>query len=135
MYLSYVHWGKTGKLKNGLKKIKTRVGFNIASFMKKNSNRDGGSTALYAAFTVDTLDMVYIVDMVYTVEMVYTVDTVDTANTVDTLDSVDTVDTVDMVIPDICHGRKGRRPCKLFLPSVNFYRFNAKNWQLLRILP
>ena len=42
--------------------------------MKKNSNRDGGSNALYAAFTVDTLDMVYIVDMVYTVEMVYTVD-------------------------------------------------------------
>ena len=28
-------------------------------------------------------------------------------------------------IPHICHGR----PCKFFLPGVNFYRFNAKNWQ------
>ena len=27
---------------------------------------------------------------------------------------------VDTVIPDICHGRHGRRPCKLFLPGVNF---------------
>ena len=32
-------------------------------------------------------------------------------------------------IPDICHGRHGRRPCKFFLAGVNFYRFNAKNWQ------
>ena len=32
-------------------------------------------------------------------------------------------------IPDICHGRHGRRPCKFFLTGVNFYRFNAKNWQ------
>ena len=32
-------------------------------------------------------------------------------------------------IPHICHGRHGRRPCKFFLPGVNFYRFNAKNWQ------
>ena len=23
-------------------------------------------------------------------------------------------------IPDICHGRHGRRPCKFFLPGVNF---------------
>ena len=23
----------------------------------------------------------------------------------------------------------GRCPCKFFLPGVNFYRFNAKNWQ------
>ena len=30
-------------------------------------------------------------------------------------------------IPHICHGR---RPCKFFLAGVNFYRFNAKNWQL-----
>ena len=32
-------------------------------------------------------------------------------------------------IPHICHGRHRRRPCKFFLPGVNFYRFNAKNWQ------
>ena len=32
-------------------------------------------------------------------------------------------------IPHICHGRHGRRPCKFFLPGVNFYRFNAKNWR------
>ena len=32
-------------------------------------------------------------------------------------------------IPDICHGRHGRRPCTFFLAGVNFYRFNAKNWQ------
>ena len=34
-----------------------------------------------------------------------------------------------VVIPHICHGRHGRRPCKFFLAGVNFYRFNAKNWQ------
>ena len=32
-------------------------------------------------------------------------------------------------IPHICHGRHGLRPCKFFLAGVNFYRFNAKNWQ------
>ena len=32
-------------------------------------------------------------------------------------------------IPYICHGRHGWRPCKIFLAGVNFYRFNAKNWQ------
>ena len=32
-------------------------------------------------------------------------------------------------IPHICHGRHRRRPCKFFLPGVNFYRFIAKNWQ------
>ena len=32
-------------------------------------------------------------------------------------------------IPHICYGRHGRRPCKFFLPGVNLYRFNAKNWQ------
>ena len=32
-------------------------------------------------------------------------------------------------IPHICHGRHGRRPCKFFLAGVNFFRFNAKNWQ------
>ena len=35
----------------------------------------------------------------------------------------------DISIPDICHGRHGRRPCKFFLAGVDFYRFNAKNWQ------
>ena len=30
-------------------------------------------------------------------------------------------------IPDICHGRHGRRPCKFSLPGVNFSRLNAKN--------
>ena len=37
----------------------------------KNTIRDGGSTALYAAYTVD---MVYIIDMVYTLDLVYTAD-------------------------------------------------------------
>ena len=32
-------------------------------------------------------------------------------------------------IPDICHGCHGRHPCKFFLAGINFYRFNAKNWQ------
>ena len=32
-------------------------------------------------------------------------------------------------IPHICHGRHGQCPCKKFLAGVNFYRFNAKNWQ------
>ena len=39
-----------------------------------------------------------------------------------------------MLIPDICHGRHGRRPCKFFLAGVNFYRFNAKNWHFRQIL-
>ena len=38
------------------------------------------------------------------------------------------------LIPDICHGRHGRRPCKFFLAGVNFYRFNAKNWHFRQIL-
>ena len=43
---------------------------------------------------------------------------------------VDAEERVDNTfIPDICHGRHGRRPCKFFLAGVNFYRFNAKNWQ------
>ena len=37
-------------------------------------------------------------------------------------------------IPHICHGPHGRRPCKFFLPGVNFYRFNAKNWHFWLIL-
>ena len=40
----------------------------------------------------------------------------------------------DGFIPDICHGRHGRRPCKFFLAGVNFYRFNAKNWHFRQIL-
>ena len=44
--------------------------------INRNTIRDGGSTALYAAYTVDT---VYIVDMVYAFDMVYTVDMVDIA--------------------------------------------------------
>ena len=35
------------------------------------------------------------------------------------------------IIPHICHGRHGRRPCNFFLAGVNFYRFNAKNWQFI----
>ena len=38
-------------------------------FEEKNTIRDGGSTELKAAYTVDTVDMVYNVDMVYTVAM------------------------------------------------------------------
>ena len=38
--------------------------------LPKNTIRDGGSTALYAAYTVDTNDMVYTVDMDYTFNMV-----------------------------------------------------------------
>ena len=39
--------------------------------------------------------------------------------------------TITMIglIPHICPGRHGRRLCKFFLAGVNFYRFNAKNWQ------
>ena len=36
-----------------------------------------------------------------------------------------------LVIPHICHGRHGRRPCKFFLAGINFYRFNMKNWRKL----
>ena len=32
-------------------------------------------------------------------------------------------------IPRICHGR----PCKFFLPSIIFFRCNAKNWRFLQI--
>ena len=43
---------------------------------KKNNRNiitDPGSTALYTAYTVDTVDTVYTVDMVYTVDLVYIV--------------------------------------------------------------
>ena len=52
-------------------------------FVEKYTIRDGGSTALYAACTVDTVDTVYAVD---------TDDTVYTVNAVDTVDMVYTVD-------------------------------------------
>ena len=48
-------------------------------FILKNTIRDGGSTALYTAYTVDTVDRAYTVDTVYTVYMIYTVDIVQTA--------------------------------------------------------
>ena len=51
----------------------------------KNTISDGGSTALYAAYTVGnvyTVDIVYTVDMVYTNDMVYTVDMVCTVDMV-----------------------------------------------------
>ena len=32
-------------------------------------------------------------------------------------------------IPHICHRHHRRCLCKMKLPHVNFYRFNAKNWQ------
>ena len=44
-------------------------------FKDENTIRDGGSTAPYAAYTVDTVDTVdtvCTVDIVYTVDMVYT---------------------------------------------------------------
>ena len=42
----------------------------------RNMIRDGGSTALYAVYTIGTVDIVYTVDMVYIVDTVYAVDTV-----------------------------------------------------------
>ena len=56
-----------------------------ASPTNKDTIRDGGSTVLYAAFTVDTIDSVYTVDSVctvYTSDMVYTVDIVYTVDMV-----------------------------------------------------
>ena len=48
--------------------------------VRKNTIRDGGSTALFAAYTVDNVDTVYIV---YTVDMVNTlVVTIDIVYTV-----------------------------------------------------
>ena len=48
----------------------------------KKAIRDGGSTVLYTAYIVDTVDAVYTVDTVYTF---YTVDTVYTVYTVNTV--------------------------------------------------
>ena len=45
-------------------------------FEEKNTILDGGSTELKAAYTVDTVDMVYNVDMVYTVDLAHTIDIV-----------------------------------------------------------
>ena len=59
--------------------ISVKMAQNADHFGRKNTIRDGGSTALYAAFTVDTvytIDLVYTVDMFYTVVMVYTVNMV-----------------------------------------------------------
>ena len=52
-------------------------------YYKKNTIRDGCSTALYAAYIVNTFDTVdtVTVDMVYTVDMVNAVDTVYTVYT------------------------------------------------------
>ena len=44
--------------------------------MCRNTIRDGGSTALNTAYTLDTVEMVYTADLVYTVYMVYTIDMV-----------------------------------------------------------
>ena len=58
--------------------------------MLKNAIRDGGSTSLYASYTVDivhTVDIVYTVDTVYTVDMGFTVGTGDTVESVDTSSS------------------------------------------------
>ena len=69
-----------------------------AHFQKRVDNKstivDGCSTALFAAHTIDTDDMVYAVDMVYTVYMVYTVIMV---YTVDMVYTVHRVYTIDMV--------------------------------------
>ena len=53
----------------------------LIQFQYKNTIRDGGSTTLYAAYTIGTADTVYTVLMVYTVDMVYTVNTVNTVDT------------------------------------------------------
>ena len=57
----------------------------------KYTIRDGGSTAPYAAYTVD---MVFTVDTVYTVDMVFTVYRACTADMIYTVDIVYTVDNV-----------------------------------------
>ena len=48
-----------------------------ARYKKENTIRDGGGTALYAAYTVDTVDTVGTIDMVDTVDMVDNVDMLD----------------------------------------------------------
>ena len=56
-------------------------------FVQKDTISDGGSTALYAAYTVDTVATVYTVD---TVDMVYTANMVCTVNTADTVYTIET---------------------------------------------
>ena len=66
----------------------------------KNTIWDRGSTALFAAYTVDTvyaIDNVYAVDnvdIICTVDMVYTVDMIYTGDMAFTVDTTDTVYTV-----------------------------------------
>ena len=67
-----------------------------SDLLQKNTIRDGGSTALLTADTVDTYDTVDTVDPVDTVHTVHTVYTVDMVYTVDTVDTVDMVYTVDI---------------------------------------
>ena len=42
----------------------------VGDLKKRNTIRDGGSTALKTADTVDTVDMAYTVDMVYSVDII-----------------------------------------------------------------
>ena len=50
------------------KQLSMRSGLgNMNSAMLKNTIRGGGSTALYSAYTVDTVYTVYTVDRVHTV--------------------------------------------------------------------
>ena len=56
--------------------------------------RDGCSTALYAAYTVDTVDTIDTIYNVDTVDIIYTVDMAYTINMVYIVDMVYAVDTV-----------------------------------------
>ena len=103
-----MHGSYSGKQKNkvvikGNERNKAVIGkravtnINAQQSEEQNTIRNIDSTALYAAYTVDTVytvEMVYTVDMVYTVEMVYTIDMV---FTVDRVYTVDIVYNFDMV--------------------------------------
>ena len=52
----------------------------VGDLKKRNTIRDGGSTALKTADTVDTVDMAYTFEMIYTVDMFYAVDIVYTVD-------------------------------------------------------
>ena len=77
-----------GELPIGFRKrsrIPTQKTSRLIKEQNKNTIKDGGSTALDAAFTVDTVDtvnMVYNVDIVNSIDIVYTFDTVYTVDTV-----------------------------------------------------
>ena len=73
----------------------------------KNSIRDGGSTALYAAYTVDKVETVFTASTVYTVDMVLIVDMVYTVSMVYPVDMIYTV----AMIFDGWMGRMGHTPC------------------------